>query len=43
MESRPGWADSAGSLLEVNNPPVDPALTNRFPHRYWSISDKKTY
>ncbi|KAI0780956.1 Endonuclease/exonuclease/phosphatase, partial [Trametes elegans] len=28
---------------KVNNEPVDPALTSRFPYRYWSISDKKTY
>ncbi|KAI0336535.1 hypothetical protein GY45DRAFT_1238178 [Cubamyces sp. BRFM 1775] len=28
---------------KVNNDPVDPALTQRFPYRYWSISDKKTY
>ncbi|KAI0082604.1 hypothetical protein K474DRAFT_1632758 [Panus rudis PR-1116 ss-1] len=28
---------------KVNNPPVDPELTARYPHRYWSISDKKTY
>lgn len=28
---------------KVNNEPVDPALTKRFPYRYWSISDKKTY
>ncbi|KAI1795893.1 Endonuclease/exonuclease/phosphatase [Ganoderma leucocontextum] len=28
---------------KVNNPPADPELTNRYPHRYWAISDKKTY
>ena len=28
---------------QVNNEPVDPALTSRFPYRYWSISEKKTY
>ncbi|KZT68151.1 hypothetical protein DAEQUDRAFT_728187 [Daedalea quercina L-15889] len=28
---------------KVNNEPADPALTSRFPHRYWSIADKKTY
>lgn len=28
---------------KVNDEPVDPALTTRFPHRYWSISSKKTY
>lgn len=28
---------------KVNEEPVDPVLTNRFPHRYWSISSKKTY
>ncbi|KAI9064418.1 hypothetical protein FKP32DRAFT_1675914 [Trametes sanguinea] len=28
---------------KVNNDPVDPALTNRYPYRYWSISSKKTY
>ncbi|KAH9934711.1 Endonuclease/exonuclease/phosphatase [Fomitopsis serialis] len=28
---------------KVNNEPVDPALTSRFPYRYWSIADKKTY
>ncbi|OJT08188.1 Exodeoxyribonuclease [Trametes pubescens] len=28
---------------KVNNDPVDPALASRFAHRYWSISDKKTY
>ncbi|KAA1469446.1 hypothetical protein DENSPDRAFT_796065 [Dentipellis sp. KUC8613] len=28
---------------KVNNEPVDPALTERFPYRYWSISEKKTY
>ena len=29
--------------MQVNNEPVDPSLTERFPHRYWSISEKKTY
>ncbi|KAJ6623497.1 Endonuclease/exonuclease/phosphatase [Mycena sp. CBHHK59/15] len=28
---------------KVNNVPVDLALQARFPHSYWSISDKKTY
>ncbi|TDL24872.1 hypothetical protein BD410DRAFT_766433 [Rickenella mellea] len=28
---------------KVNGIPVDPNLTQRFPHRYWSISDKKGY
>ncbi|TFK91014.1 hypothetical protein K466DRAFT_634413, partial [Polyporus arcularius HHB13444] len=28
---------------KVNNEPVDPALTQRYPHRHWTISDKKTY
>ncbi|KAL6300139.1 Endonuclease/exonuclease/phosphatase [Sparassis latifolia] len=28
---------------KVNNDPVDPALTNRFPYRHWSIADKKSY
>ncbi|TFY56908.1 hypothetical protein EVJ58_g7355 [Rhodofomes roseus] len=28
---------------KVNNEPVDPALSSRFPHRYWAIADKKTY
>ncbi|KAF8478383.1 Endonuclease/exonuclease/phosphatase [Russula ochroleuca] len=28
---------------KVNDEPVDPALTSRFPYRYWSISEKKTY
>lgn len=28
---------------KVNNEPVDPDLTARFPYRYWSISEKKTY
>ncbi|ETW86090.1 hypothetical protein HETIRDRAFT_100374 [Heterobasidion irregulare TC 32-1] len=28
---------------KVNNEPVDPSLTEKFPHRYWSISEKKTY
>ncbi|KAH9854215.1 Endonuclease/exonuclease/phosphatase [Lenzites betulinus] len=28
---------------KVNNEPADPALSSRFAHRYWSISDKKTY
>ncbi|KAI0670400.1 Endonuclease/exonuclease/phosphatase [Trametes maxima] len=27
---------------KVNNAPVDPALTDRYAHRYWSIADKKT-
>ncbi|KAK2466796.1 hypothetical protein APHAL10511_001054 [Amanita phalloides] len=29
--------------LKLNDPPADPALTNRFPHRYWSFSAKKSY
>ncbi|CDO68300.1 hypothetical protein BN946_scf184799.g27 [Trametes cinnabarina] len=33
----------AAASKKVNNDPVDPALTSRFPYRYWSISDKKTY
>ncbi|KDQ60961.1 hypothetical protein JAAARDRAFT_31958 [Jaapia argillacea MUCL 33604] len=28
---------------KVNNEPVDPSLIKRFPYRYWSISEKKTY
>jgi len=28
---------------KVNNVPVDPVLRERFPHAYWTISDKKTY
>ncbi|KAF5373853.1 hypothetical protein D9758_000677 [Tetrapyrgos nigripes] len=28
---------------KVNNEPVDPSLKNRFPHSYWSISEKKGY
>ncbi|KAI0807326.1 Endonuclease/exonuclease/phosphatase [Fomes fomentarius] len=28
---------------KVNNDPVDPALTQRYPHRHWAISNKKTY
>ncbi|KAH9963110.1 Endonuclease/exonuclease/phosphatase [Russula compacta] len=28
---------------KVNDEPADPALTSRFPYRYWSISEKKTY
>ncbi|KAI0748107.1 Endonuclease/exonuclease/phosphatase [Daedaleopsis nitida] len=28
---------------KVNNEPVDPALTQRYPHRHWAISSKKTY
>ncbi|KAI0647035.1 Endonuclease/exonuclease/phosphatase [Trametes meyenii] len=28
---------------KVNNAPADPALADRYPHRYWSIADKKTY
>ncbi|CAL1704599.1 unnamed protein product [Somion occarium] len=28
---------------KVNNDPVDPLLTSRYPHRYWSIADKKSY
>ncbi|KAI0374874.1 hypothetical protein BV20DRAFT_961084 [Pilatotrama ljubarskyi] len=28
---------------KVNDDPVDPALTNRFPYRYWAKSSKKTY
>ncbi|KAI0046160.1 hypothetical protein FA95DRAFT_1560424 [Auriscalpium vulgare] len=28
---------------KVNDEPADPALTARFPHRYWSKADKKSY
>ncbi|KAI0747276.1 Endonuclease/exonuclease/phosphatase [Irpex lacteus] len=28
---------------KVNDAPLDPALTQRYPHRYWAISEKKTY
>ena len=28
---------------QVNNAPADAELTSRYPHRYWAISDKKTY
>ncbi|KAG2020036.1 DNA-(apurinic or apyrimidinic site) lyase, variant 3 [Coprinopsis cinerea AmutBmut pab1-1] len=28
---------------KVNDIPADPALKSRYPHQYWSISDKKTY
>ncbi|KAF8274374.1 Endonuclease/exonuclease/phosphatase [Lactarius quietus] len=28
---------------KVNDEPADPALTSRFPYRYWSISEKKGY
>ncbi|KAI0362078.1 hypothetical protein OH77DRAFT_1388993 [Trametes cingulata] len=28
---------------KVNDDPVDPALTNRFPYRYWAKSSKKSY
>ncbi|KAF9469198.1 Endonuclease/exonuclease/phosphatase [Collybia nuda] len=28
---------------KVNNEPVDPVIKERFPHSYWTISDKKTY
>ncbi|KAG6871751.1 hypothetical protein C0995_000439 [Termitomyces sp. Mi166 len=28
---------------KVNDEPVDPALVNRYPYRYWSISGKKGY
>jgi hypothetical protein len=28
---------------QVNDEPVDPTLTSRFPYRYWLISEKKTY
>jgi len=31
------------SETKVNNESVDPALKERFPHSYWSISDKKSY
>jgi AP endonuclease 1 len=33
--------DSQGR--QVNDEPADPSLANRFPYRYWSISEKKTY
>lgn len=28
---------------KVNNDPLDPVLSKQYPHRYWSISAKKTY
>ncbi|EIN07274.1 hypothetical protein PUNSTDRAFT_121434 [Punctularia strigosozonata HHB-11173 SS5] len=28
---------------KINDEPVDPTLTKRYPYRYWSISEKKTY
>ena len=28
---------------QVNDEPIDPALSSRFPYRYWTISEKKTY
>ncbi|ESK94607.1 exodeoxyribonuclease iii [Moniliophthora roreri MCA 2997] len=28
---------------KMNNEPVDPSLSSRFPHRYWSIAEKKGY
>ncbi|KAF9013973.1 Endonuclease/exonuclease/phosphatase [Cyathus striatus] len=28
---------------KVNDVPADPSLKERFPHSYWSISDKKSY
>ncbi|KAL0577872.1 hypothetical protein V5O48_004108 [Marasmius crinis-equi] len=28
---------------KMNNEPVDPLLSSRYPHRYWSISEKKGY
>ncbi|PSR75406.1 hypothetical protein PHLCEN_2v9164 [Hermanssonia centrifuga] len=28
---------------KVNNDPADPLLTQRYPHRYWSIAEKKSY
>ncbi|KAI0263347.1 Endonuclease/exonuclease/phosphatase [Gloeopeniophorella convolvens] len=28
---------------KVNDQPADPALSSRFPYRYWSISETKTY
>lgn len=28
---------------QVNNEPVDPVISARFPYRTWAISDKKTY
>ncbi|KAF5380999.1 hypothetical protein D9615_004074 [Tricholomella constricta] len=28
---------------KVNDEPVDPVIKDRYPYRYWSISDKKTY
>ena len=31
------------SVPQVNNEPVDPALTQRYPYRHWAISEKKTY
>ncbi|KAM6500395.1 Endonuclease/exonuclease/phosphatase [Amanita muscaria] len=29
--------------LKLNTPPVDPKLKERFPHLYWSFSEKKSY
>ncbi|KAI0709220.1 Endonuclease/exonuclease/phosphatase [Earliella scabrosa] len=28
---------------KVNNDPLDPVLTQRYPHRHWAISEKKSY
>ncbi|KAI0032273.1 Endonuclease/exonuclease/phosphatase [Vararia minispora EC-137] len=28
---------------KVNDEPIDPVLTQRYPYRYWTISSKKTY
>ena len=30
-------------VLQVNNEPVDPVISARYPYRTWAISDKKTY
>lgn len=27
----------------MNNEPVDPAINERYPYRYWSIANKKGY
>ena len=36
--------DTGNDMLgQVNNEPVDPELTKRYPHRYWSIASKKGY
>ncbi|KAG5647284.1 hypothetical protein DXG03_000820 [Asterophora parasitica] len=37
------YVEAEDADILVNEEPVDPAITDRYPHRYWSISDKKTY